>query len=65
MKFRAAPLIASLIVAGMSLTACGGGGSGGSSTSSSTLSAAAHVGESLFNDPILSSTGAMSCASPP
>jgi cytochrome c peroxidase len=45
------------------LTACGGGGSGGSSTSSSTLSAAAQVGESLFNDPILSSTGAMSCAS--
>ena len=45
------------------LTACGGGGSGGSGTSSSTLSAAAQVGESLFNDPILSSTGAMSCAS--
>ncbi|WP_374475431.1 cytochrome-c peroxidase [Zoogloea sp.] len=54
--------IACMILA-LCLTACGGGGSGSSGTSSSTLSAAAQVGESLFNDPILSSTGAMSCAS--
>ncbi len=51
------------MILALCLTACGGGGSGSSGTSSSTLSAAAQVGESLFNDPILSSTGAMSCAS--
>ncbi|MCK6395420.1 cytochrome c peroxidase [Zoogloea sp.] len=45
----------------LSLAACGGGGGG--SAPSSGMSAAAQVGESLFNDPILSSTGAMSCAS--
>ena len=48
------------------LTACGGGGGGSSSAgsaSASSLSAAAQVGEKLFNDTILSSTGAMSCAS--
>ena len=48
------------------LTACGGGGGGGSSAgsaSANSLSAAAQIGEKLFNDTILSSTGAMSCAS--
>lgn len=48
------------------VAACGGGGGGGSSTDSvstaSGISAAAQIGEKLFNDPILSSTGAMSCA---
>jgi cytochrome c peroxidase len=48
----------------LSLAACGGGG-GSSSTGSGSdsMSAAARVGEKLFKDPILSSTGAMSCAS--
>ncbi|MBS0354146.1 MAG: c-type cytochrome [Proteobacteria bacterium] len=49
------------------LVACGGGGGGssggsGTDTATSNLSAAAQLGEKLFNDPILSSTGAMSCA---
>lgn len=46
----------------LTLAACGGGGGGGSASGSS-LSGAAQVGEKLFNDTILSSTGAMSCAS--
>ncbi len=50
------------------LAACGGGGGGGGSGSgggtdaTSSMSVAAQVGEKLFNDTILSSTGAMSCA---
>lgn len=46
----------------LTLAACGGGGGGGSASGSS-MSAAAQVGEKLFSDTILSSTGAMSCAS--
>ncbi len=45
----------------LSLAACGGGGTTGQGESG--MSAAAQVGQKLFNDPILSSTGAMSCAS--
>ena len=41
MKFRAAPLIASLIVAGMSLTACGGGREGTTAEATGSGSAAA------------------------
>lgn len=47
------------------LTACGGGGSAGTasaSAGSTEMSAIAQLGEKLFNDPTLSSTGAMSCA---
>lgn len=48
------------------LAACGGGGGGGGSstptTTASTLSAAAQLGEKLFDDPILSSSGAQSCS---
>ncbi|HNH15617.1 cytochrome c peroxidase, partial [Zoogloea sp.] len=45
------------------LTACGGGGGASpSSSSTSEMSAIAQLGEKLFNDPTLSSTGAMSCA---
>lgn len=48
----------------LTLTACGGGGGGsGTGTPSSTLSAAAQIGEKLFNEPLLSSTGNQSCAS--
>ncbi|KAB2970167.1 cytochrome c peroxidase [Zoogloea sp.] len=49
----------------LTLTACGGGGGGGSGTgtTTSTLSAAAQIGEKLFNEPLLSSTGSQSCAS--
>jgi cytochrome c peroxidase len=48
----------------LTLTACGGGGGSSSTGSGSTsMSAAAQIGEKLFKDPILSSTGAMSCAS--
>lgn len=49
----------------LTLSACGGGGgstSAGNATATS-LSAAAQLGEKLFRDPILSSTGAQSCAS--
>ena len=46
----------------LTLAACGGGG-GGSASTTSSMSAAAQVGEKLFADTVLSSTGAMSCAS--
>lgn len=49
----------------LTLAACGGGGGGGSGTGTtpSTLSAAAQIGEKLFNEPLLSSTGSQSCSS--
>ena len=58
-------ILATCSAVALSLTACGGGGGNdaGPAPSTSSLSAAAQLGESLFNDPILSSTGAMSCAS--
>lgn len=46
------------------LSACGGGGDGSAGgTAPLSLSAAAQVGEKLFNDPVLSGTGTQSCAS--
>jgi len=51
------------------LAACGGGGSGSSATppasggSSTTLSAAAQLGQKIFNDTALSVSGTQSCAS--
>ena len=43
------------------LSACGGGGDGrAGGTAPLSLSAAAQVGEKLFNDPVLSGTGTQS-----
>ena len=53
------PWIISVFVVGL-LAACGGGGSDGGG--SAGLSAAALLGQQIFNDPTLSASGAMSCA---
>ncbi|WP_288105996.1 cytochrome c peroxidase [Limnobacter sp.] len=64
------PTAALLLSTACLLTACGGGGggggesaSGGSSVKVEELSAAGVLGEQIFNDPSLSASGQMSCAS--
>ncbi len=68
---RIKPMAAAVAIASALLAACGGGGGGSGSDSTgstgsvteSTLSDVALLGEKLFNDTTLSSTGKMSCAS--
>lgn len=61
------PTAALLLSTACLLAACGGGGgesaSGGSSVKVEELSAAGVLGEQIFNDPSLSASGQMSCAS--
>lgn len=52
-----------LLGMGLVLTACGGGGGSSASTGSDSLSAAATLGQKIFNDPSLSASGKMACAS--
>lgn len=63
--WRPARWLAGLALLGMGLvlTACGGGGGSSASTGSESLSAAAALGQKIFNDPSLSASGKMSCAS--
>jgi cytochrome c peroxidase len=50
------------LIAAVLLSACGGGGAS-PGAESGDLSAAASLGQKIFNDPSLSASGAMSCAS--
>lgn len=61
---RASRRLTGLVLSGLVLVlaACGGGGGSSSTTGSDTLSAAAALGQKIFNDPSLSASGKMSCA---